>query len=179
MPAIRALPTILLLLLTGTADLALGKNCIWTNSKGGLPKDVLVWDDNVQVWSASHYWNWHYDNLDCFPRTWDQFNGYMNLAINDGARSIGFLYKGIGQGTYPDGCYVSSCTYVETGGKNLMEAYLPARGWRALTYCELNKISCASEAAVLNTGEFCKCSEGRLLNPKCTRASFPGLQEYC
>ncbi|KAI9324947.1 hypothetical protein DFJ73DRAFT_767911 [Zopfochytrium polystomum] len=64
-------------------------NCIWTSD--GFSKDIFVWDDKVEVWSASHYWNWHYDNLLCFPSTWNYGNGLMTFGINDGARSIGFL----------------------------------------------------------------------------------------
>ncbi|KAI9324946.1 hypothetical protein DFJ73DRAFT_767910 [Zopfochytrium polystomum] len=167
--------TLLLLGLT-VADVAFAKNCIWTNV--GLKKDVFVWDSNVEVWSASHYWNWHYDNLLCFKNTWNFGNGLMTFGINDGERSIGFLYSDVLQGTSPDTCFTNSCTYVDAGGKSLAD-YIHARAWRTLSYCTLNQLSCVYEATTLKTGEACSCQSGVLVGGACFQSGWIGLNAGC
>ncbi|KAI9357586.1 hypothetical protein DFJ73DRAFT_758173 [Zopfochytrium polystomum] len=138
------------------AELTFAKNCIYTNS--GITKDILVWDDNVEVWSASHYWNWHFDNLACFKDTWNVNNGGMTLAINDGT---------------------SSCQFVDTGGNHLGDKYLKDRGWRMMTYCQQNQGSCAVEGTVLKTGEQCSCVNRQLVGSACRQSGWFGLMGKC
>ncbi|KAI9324244.1 hypothetical protein DFJ73DRAFT_785159 [Zopfochytrium polystomum] len=144
----------------GGADFALAKKCLWTNV-ANAQHDVLAYDENVQDWSASHYWNWHYDNVGCFKNTWNFGNGKMSFAINDGARSMGFLYTGVLPGTTPDLCFVGSCQYIDTRQTHLQD-YLPQVGWRTLSYCDLNSISCRNEGAILKIGSDCQCIGGTL-----------------
>ncbi|KAI9324243.1 hypothetical protein DFJ73DRAFT_966485 [Zopfochytrium polystomum] len=160
------------LLSLGVADLALAKNCIWTQGRGGA-KDILVWDDNVQDFRASHYWNWHYDNVACFKDTFNLGNGYMSVAINDGARKMGFYYNNVIPGTYPDQCFTNSCSFVETGGNSFASKWMPDNGFRTINYCDLNKVSCKNEGTNLKTGEDCTClSSGFLLGELSTLFGF-------
>ncbi|KAI9337702.1 hypothetical protein DFJ73DRAFT_779770 [Zopfochytrium polystomum] len=162
-----------LLVLVVAGELAVAKNCVWTNV--GITKDIFVWDDSVSVWQASNYWNWHYDHLDCFKNTWQMGNGGMKVGINDGTRSIGFYYFSTFQGTSPDTCFTNSCQFVDTGGRSLTDNYLPDRGWRVLNYCTLNRLSCLNENTVLKTGEPCTCSNGQLIGDKCINSGWFGL----
>ncbi|KAI9331929.1 hypothetical protein DFJ73DRAFT_764883 [Zopfochytrium polystomum] len=162
----------------GAGELAAAMNCVWTVIEPAA-KDVFVWDDGVSPWSAASYWNSYYDKKSCFKSSWNVGNGALRVGINDGTHSIGFYYNGVWHGTYPDGCFTNQCTYVETGGKPLRQEYLPNRGFRFISYCDLQRVSCQNEFTALKNGGDCSCNNRQLVGDCFNGRDLDGLIAGC